>query len=106
VVCGVASSLRSSSISCPASERSRSASKALNVATQVLLRRCRVKPWLRLIRGPCGVGSPSTSSGGSVASDVVGCSCVCLLHRGPQAILVHRLDVALHLLATARRDHR
>ncbi len=41
---GTAASLRSSSTSWAASERSRSASKPLNVAMKFLLLRCRVKP--------------------------------------------------------------
>src|SRR6478735_2201893 len=77
--CGTAASLRSSSTSWDASDRSRSASNPENVAMIRPLRRCRVKPL--------------------IASSL-------LLERGPQAVLVHGLDVSLHLLARAVADHR
>ena len=67
---GTAASLRSSSTSWEARERSRSASKPVKVAMISPLRRWRWKPL------------------------ILTCSM-----RGPEAVLVHRLDVALHLLA-------
>ena len=75
---GTAASLRSSSTSWEARERSRSASKPVKLAMTCWLRRCRVKP---------------------LTSDY---SC---FQGGPEAVLVHRLNVALHLLAAARADH-
>src|SRR6478735_72263 len=79
-VVGTADSLRSSSMICDASDRSRSASKPVNVATAPPLRR----GW-----------NPSPTR-----------SALSALERGPQAVLVHRLDVALHLLARPRGHGR